>query len=127
MSRILLIALLGVVSLTGFAQTVPDATATSPEPAPSEINTTAAVNEGAASEFVASDGNFGPHATCETATKATSNNYDQTLRQVLSQYPGYTVLDQHSVDCGGKQGLVLVLVTMNGSLPAKIHTIEFSP
>lgn len=128
MPRILLCILLGALALPALSQTVSDPAALTQTPpsTPVETGIISPVSEVPASEFIASDGNFGPHATCETSAKATGKTYNESLNQVLSQYPGYTVLDQHSVNCGDKRAVVLVLVTMNGALPAKIHAIDFT-
>lgn len=70
------------------------------------------------------DGNFGPHATCETAAKPTGKTYNESVNNVLASYPGYMIFDQHDVVCGKKKALVLVLISRDGSKPSRLHAID---
>ena len=114
------IALSFTLALAGFsaqAQTAPIATPqAAPDPAPDAPISPAS--------YQPSDGTFGPHSTCETATPPVGKNYKDAVDRVLASYPGYTIFDQHNVVCGKKKALVLVLISRDGSKPSRLHAID---
>jgi hypothetical protein len=79
-----------------------------------------------ATNYQPSDGTFGPHATCETAAPPASKSYGESVDKVLASYPGYMIFDQHDVVCGKKKALVLVLVSLDGSKPSRLHAIDLT-